>query len=227
MTDRPIRAVLLDIDGTMLQSNQAHARAFVEAANDLGLTHPGVDSVLQLIGKGGDKLIPEAFGIDADSAVGRQLDARKGEIFENRYGSQLQPTDGARALVERLREDGYRIVVATSAGKEILNLLLDKADIGDLVDKCTTSSDVEDSKPDPDIVQAAVAESGYQRDEVVMIGDTPYDVEACRRAGVAIISLECGGWTARDLEGSIAVYPDPASLLGVYSQTVFGLRRPG
>lgn len=206
-------AALLDIDGTLIYSNDEHARAFELAAEEMGIESPGFDAVRRLIGKGGDKLIPEAFGFEADSDRGKELDERKGEIFRARFGPELRPTPGTRMLVERLRGQGMRIVIATSANGEDLALLLKRAGVEDLVDECTTSDDVEESKPDPDIVQAAVRLAGVGTGEAVMIGDTPYDVEAARRAGVAIIAVRTGGWTDEELRGALKVYDSPVAIL--------------
>jgi len=206
------RAVILDVDGTLVLSNDAHARAFVEAGEELGF--PAEYAVVRrLIGKGGDKLIPEAFGIDAESEAGERLDARKKEIFSERHLPTLEPAPGARALLERLIAEGVKLVVATSAGGDEVGDLLAAAEVEDLIEEATSSSDAEESKPDPDIVVAALRTTGEPASEVVMIGDTPYDVEAAGRAGVGIIGVRCGGWADADLAGALATYADPADLL--------------
>jgi len=210
---RRIRAVILDVDGTLVYSNDEHARAFVEAAEELDLDGADYETVRRLIGKGGDRLIPEAFGFEEESERGEALDQRKGEIFRARYAPALRPTPGARELVERLGEKGLRLVVATSAGSEDLAILLEKAGVSDLVDECTTSSDVDDSKPAPDVVRAALDLAGVGPEEAVMIGDTPYDVEAASRAGVRIIAVRTGGWSDEDLAGAAEIHDDPASIL--------------
>jgi HAD superfamily hydrolase (TIGR01509 family) len=211
-------AVILDIDGTLVYSNDEHARAFLDAAGELGLDDPGFDVVRRLIGKGGDKLIPEAFGMEAESDVGRKLEERKGEIFRDRYLDDLRPTPGARALLQRLAADGIRRVVATSAGEDDLELLLGRAGVADLIDDATTASDVDDSKPDPDVVRAALKLARRPADRVAMIGDTPYDVEAARRAGVRIYAVRCGGWNEDGLKGAAAVYDDPEDVLRAYTE---------
>jgi HAD superfamily hydrolase (TIGR01509 family) len=209
---KPVRAVILDVDGTLVLSNDAHARAFVEAGEELG--HPADFAVVRrLIGKGGDKLIPEAFGFEADSEPGERLAARKKEIFRERHLPSLQPAPGARALLERLLRESFTLVVATSAGGDEVGELLDAAGVADLIEEATSSSDAEESKPDPDIVEAALRKTGEPAGAVVMIGDTPYDVEAARRAGVAIVAVRTGGWRDADLAGAAAVYDDPADLL--------------
>jgi HAD superfamily hydrolase (TIGR01509 family) len=216
-----VEAVILDIDGTLLLSNDAHARAFVQAAAELGISGAPFEEVRRMIGMGGDKLIPKAFGIDSESERGKELDDRKGEIFRSQFGPRLEPTPGARALLERFREEGLPRVVATSASGDDLQLLLERAGITDLIDDCTSSSDVENSKPDPDVVAKALEMTGAAAEGVVMIGDTPYDVEAALRAGVRIVAVRTGGWSDDELAGAIAVYRDPEELLRRYDDSVF------
>src|SRR5687768_11047203 len=106
-----VKAVILDVDGTLVLSNEAHARAFVEAATEIGIKGD-FETILRLIGKGSDKLIPEAFGFDSESNLGKELDTVKGKIFRGRYLPLLKPAPGARQLLSRLRHDGIRLVVA-------------------------------------------------------------------------------------------------------------------
>lgn len=216
-----VAAVLLDLDGTLIASNDAHARAFVAAAERLGL--PGVDyqAVRSRIGKGADKLIPEVFGFEEESDQGERLNGMKKEIFRTRFGDSLKPTPGSRELLERLRSEGIRLVIATSAGKEDLDFLLERAGVGDLIDDCTSSSDVEESKPDPDIVKAALRLADAPPTQTLMLGDTPYDVEAAQRAGIRIVAVETGGWGPEELQGAVAVYRDPAQILEHFTSSPF------
>lgn len=216
------RAAILDIDGTLLFSNEAHAQAFVEAARELGYDTPPVADVVRLIGMGGDRLLPRAFGLEQDEPRGATLEERKGEIFRERYLKGLQPTPGTRRLLERLQQDGYILVVATSANEEGVQGLLRQAGVEDLIQRATSAGEVDASKPAPDIVHAAMDEAGVGPEDAVMIGDTPYDIEAASRAGVRIIGVRTGGWGGEDLRGAIAVYDDLADLLRHYEVTPFG-----
>lgn len=216
-----IRAVILDVDGTLISSNEAHAQAFVDAGAEMGID-VDFEKVLRLIGKGGDKLIPEAFGFAKESEQGERLDERKKEIFRERYLPRLEPTPGARQLLHRLRDDGIKLVVATSAAGDEVGGLLEQAGVDDLVQEATSSSDAEESKPDPDIVEAALEKAGFPPEQVVMIGDTPYDVEAAKRAGVRIVAVRTGGWSDGDLDGAVAVYEDPAALLEHFDESPLG-----
>ena len=212
-----LKGVLLDIDGTLIFSNEAHARAFADAAAQLGVKSD-LEKIRRLIGMGGDKLIPEAFGLDSESPLGKQLAGLKLEIFRERYLSTLQPTPGARALLSRFLRDRLKLVVATSAAEEEAEQLLKQAGVNDLVADIASSDDAESSKPDPDILQAALKDMKESKDAVVMLGDTPYDVEAARRAGIRIIAVRTGGWTDRELEGAYLICDDPADVLCHYAQ---------
>jgi HAD superfamily hydrolase (TIGR01509 family) len=209
-----LKGVLLDIDGTLLDSNDAHAAAFTRAFAEHGLDIP-FDHVRPLVGMGGDKLIPSLIGLERDARNGEAIAERKNGIFEERYRAQLKPTPGARALLQRFLRDGLTLVVATSAGREEMKGLLRQAGVDDLVHDTTSSADVESSKPDPDVIGAAIKKSKLKPRELVMLGDTPYDIEAAEKAGVATIALRCGGWWDDDaLGGAIAIFDDPADLLG-------------
>ncbi|HEV2146089.1 MAG TPA: HAD family hydrolase [Longimicrobiaceae bacterium] len=217
-----IRAVILDIDGTLVDSNDAHAQAFLDAAEELGMEVPPFREVWRRIGMGGDKLIPEVWGFEKESEQGAKLDGRKGEIFRERYLPGLQPTRGARALLHRLRDDGVKLVVATSAGKDDVKGLLERAGVRDLIQDATSADEVEESKPDPDIVHAALEDAGFPAEQVVMLGDTPYDVEAATRGGVRIVAVRSGGWGDEELSGAVAIYDDPADLLEHYDESPVG-----
>jgi HAD superfamily hydrolase (TIGR01509 family) len=212
-----ISTVILDIDGTLLLSNDAHARAFVEAAAEMGI-QAGFAEIRRLVGKGGDKLIPEVFGFESESAQGKKLDELKGKIFNTRYLPTLLPAPGARALLSRLRDDNRTLVVATSANGEDIKKLLERAGVRDLVEDSASGDDVAESKPDPDVVNAALKKAGAKPDAAIMLGDTPYDVEAARAAGVPIIAVRCGGWSDAELHGAVAIYDNPAAILTRYNE---------
>ncbi|MDQ3081914.1 MAG: HAD family hydrolase [Gemmatimonadota bacterium] len=216
-----LRGVILDVDGTLVASNDAHARSWVEALSEAGYEVP-LDVIWPMIGMGGDKLMPAAAGIDSDSPEGKNLARRRWEIFERRYLPRLEPTPGARALVRRMVDDGLRVVVASSANGNELGALLEAAGVADLVHKVTSSSDAEDSKPDPDIVLAAVRKSGLEPDELIMVGDTPYDIQAATGAGLPLVAVLTGGWRIEELTGAVAIYDDPAEMLEWFQVSMWG-----
>ena len=213
-----LRGVIFDIDGTLLASNDAHARSWVDTLSEAGY-EVSFEILWAMIGMGGDKLLPSISGIESESREGKRLSKRRWEIFERKYLPHLEPTPGARALVERLRDDRLELVVATSAGGSELGALLEAAGVAGLMDDTTSASDAKDSKPDPDIVQAAVRKSGIEPDGLIMIGDTPYDVQAAIGAHVKLVAVLCGGWTQEELSGATAVYDDPADLLHWYEKS--------
>jgi HAD superfamily hydrolase (TIGR01509 family) len=208
------------VDGTLVDSNDAHARAWVGAFGEHGIT-VAFEAVRRAIGMGGDKLMPIVAGIDADSPLGEQISTRRGEIFKQEFLPAIRPFPGARELLQRFVHDGLTLAVASSAKKDELHALLEQAGLDDLIATRTSSDDAEESKPDPDIVEAAVKESGCAPDAAVMIGDTPYDVEAALRARLRVVGFECGGWKREDLRGAIEVYASPAALLEQYDASIF------
>ena len=203
---------LFDVDGTLIDSNGAHADTWAQALTEYGVEVTAA-AVRPLIGMGGDKLLPKIAHIEADSERGRQIARRKQELFAG-WLPRLQPTRGARALVQYLGDAGITLVVATSADEKEMAALLKQAGVDDLFPKRASKDDAEESKPDPDIVHAAMARAKARPETTVMIGDTPYDVAAAARASVQAIALRCGGyWTDDDLRGAIAVFDDPDAFL--------------
>ena len=219
-----MKAVILDVDGTLVDSNDSHAHAWVAAFDEAGIT-VDYDAVRRAIGMGGDKLMPAVSAIEESSPLGERIGKRRGEIFTGTYLPALRGFSGTRELLERFLADGFVLAVASSAAEEELQPLLEAAGVADLVHRRTSSDDADKSKPDPDIVQAALAEAGVEPSQAIMLGDTPYDVEAALRAGVRIVGLESGGWSPADLRGALAVYRDVSHLLVEYDRSVF--RRPG
>ena len=120
-----------------------------------------------------------------------------------------------------MKSRGLERVVASSAKADELHALLRQAGLENAIENESSSSDVKASKPEPDIVEAAIARAHCPRASLVMLGDTPYDVEAARRANVRIVALRCGGWSDEDLTGSTAIYDDPANLLARYERSIF------
>ncbi len=211
--------MIFDVDGTLIDSNDAHARAWVEAFAESGVT-VAYEAVRRAIGMGGDKLMPLLSGIEEDSPEGKRIAKRRGEIFQHEWLPRLLPFPRTRELIERLHDDGFTLAVASSAKEEELEPLLKTAGVHDLIPTRTSSDDAERSKPDPDIVQAALGRTGCAHELSVMIGDTPYDVEAALAAGIRVIAFECGGWSREDLKGATAIYRSAAELLDQYSTSI-------
>jgi HAD superfamily hydrolase (TIGR01509 family) len=213
--------VIFDIDGTLVDSNDAHAQSWVDTFAEAGYDVP-FETVRPLIGMGADKLLPETIGIEHDSEEGKRLTKRRSEIFREKYLPHLRPLKGSRALVLRVRADGLKPIVATSAKEEELKGLLKAAEVDDLMEEKATASDADRSKPDPDIIHAAIEESRISPKNLVMIGDTPYDIEAATKAKVRTIGFRSGGWTDEALKGAVEMYDGPADLLAHYDSSLLG-----
>ncbi len=216
-----LKGVIFDIDGTLVDSNDAHARSWVDTFAEAGYDVP-FDAVRPLMGMGADKLLPKTIGIRHDAEEGKRLIERRSEIFRERYLPRLRPFKGSRELVLRVRSDGLKAIVATSAKDEELKGLLKAARVEDLMEERATASDAKRSKPDPDIVKAAIEESDISAEHLVMIGDTPYDIEAATRARVRTIAFRSGGWTDEKLKGAVEIYDGPADLLAHYESSLIG-----
>jgi HAD superfamily hydrolase (TIGR01509 family) len=218
-----LKGVIFDIDGTLVDSNDAHAQSWVETFAEAGYDVP-FEKVRPLIGMGGDKLLPKTIGISRDSDEGKKLGERRGKIFQTKYLPHLQALPGARDLVLRVKQDGLKAIVATSAKDDELKGLLKAAHVEDLMEEKATASDAKRSKPDPDIVEAAVEESGTSSKHLVMIGDTPYDIEAATKAGVRTIGFLSGGWSREALKGAAEIYEGPSDLLTHYDSSLLRTR---
>ncbi len=220
---KALKVVLLDVDGTLVDSNDAHAQAWFDV-----LEHNGYKTELslvrELIGKGGDKLIPEVTGLQPDSHEAKRLSTERGAHFQHVYLPQLRAFPKAEALLRRLSSAGLRLIVASSAKEEELNPLLELCGALPYLDHQTSSDDAKHSKPDPDIVLVALKKGQCSPGEAVMVGDTPYDVEAAVRAGVRAVALRSGGHPDGALAGAVAIYDDAADLLARFDTSVFAQR---
>jgi HAD superfamily hydrolase (TIGR01509 family) len=220
MRRRKLEGVLLDVDGTLIDSNGAHAQSWSDAFREFGYDI-STGRVRPLIGMGGDKLLPELTGVEAESDRGKALTERRAEIFREHYVPTLRQTRGARALVDRLRKEGLRLVIATSANEEELRPMLKQVDLEDLLARSTSSDDAESSKPDPDIIVAALRKGRLAPESAILLGDTPYDIEAAKRASLDTVALLSGGWDADALQDAVAIYEDPEDVLRHFTASPF------
>lgn len=213
-----VTAVIFDIDGTLIDSVDLHAAAWQRAFRDFGFDLPYNDIRTQ-IGKGGDRLIPSMLRKHDADRIGEKLDAYRGDLFKRDYLPRVQPFDGVRELFERIRRDGKRIVLASSAKGDELEAYKRIANITDLIEHETSSDDADSSKPAPDIFEAALDKLGdVSASEAIVVGDTPYDIQAARKIGLRAIGVLCGGFPEDDLReaGCLAIFRDPAHLLSQY-----------
>ncbi|WP_445176237.1 HAD family hydrolase [Microcoleus sp.] len=217
-----LQAVILDIDGTLTLSNDAHAQAWVEAFAAYGYEVP-FEKVRPLIGMGGDKVIPKMVsGLSDEAGDGKKIAQRRKELIINRFASELSPTPGSRDLLLKMQQEGLRLIIATSATTEELSGLLKAAQVDDLLDQAATSSDAEASKPEPDIVEAALSKLQMEASQTVMLADTPYDIEAAGKCGVPVIAFRCGGFDDSSLANAAEIYDHPADLLAHYEDSLLG-----
>ena len=212
------KGVLLDIDGTLVDSNDANARAWMEALQAHGLEISYI-KLRESVGMGGDNLLPKLAHLEADSEQGKAVTETRGQILKSKYLPDLKAFPQVKELLTRLHADGLKLVVATSAKTDEAEALLALTGARDLISEIATTEDAQKSKPDPDILHAALEKSGLSPKSVVMLGDTPYDVEAAYKAGIKSIGVRCGGWSAPDLKGALAVYNDPADFLANYAES--------
>ena len=217
------RAVLFDVDGTLVDTNDLHAAAWREAFLEFGLDKP-VEEIRWQVGKGGDNLIPSLFP-DLDEARREEIEAFRGDLFKRDYLPRATPFPGVRGLFERLAAQGTKIVLASSSHKEEVDYHLSLIACADLVSATTSKDEVENSKPCPDIFAAALGKvAPLGADEVAVVGDTPWDAEAARKLGLRIVGFRSGGFPDEALTGAGAceLYDGPGDLLARFDRSLFG-----
>lgn len=222
---KTLQGVILDLDGTLIDSNDLNARAWADALADFGYSVP-LDRLHRLVGMGADNLLPQAVGITKESPDGQAIDNQRSILLKEKYLAHINPLPRARELLERIHTEGLKLILASSAKAGETQPLLDLIGphAGELFDVRTTSTDAEHSKPAPDIVQAALARAGLSAGECIMLGDTPYDIIAGKAAGVEVIAFRSGGWPDGEMEGAAAIYDDPADLLARYDTSLLARR---
>lgn len=216
----PIKAVFFDIDGTLVDSNDQHVLAWQEAFEEMGYRF-STDAIHAQVGKGADNLVPTLLpGLDPEKA--EQLGTRSGEIFKAKYLGAVQPFEGAHDLLARVKAAGQKVVLATSASGEERDHYLGLLDAHELVEASTSADDVEHTKPAPDIFLAALKKvAPLGAEEVIVVGDSPYDIEAAARAGMAAVGLRSGKFAEATLAdaGAVRIYDDVAALLAGYEES--------
>ncbi|WP_194152310.1 HAD family hydrolase [Muricoccus nepalensis] len=223
-----IEAVVFDVDGTLVDSVDLHARAWQDAFSDFG-HEIGFGEIRGQIGKGGDQLMPVFLSPEEMEAKGEALSKHRARLMQERYLPEIRPFPGVPALFRRLREDGVRIALASSAKADELQEYKRIAGIEDLVDVETSSDDAERSKPFPDIFRAALSRlKGVAPAAAIAIGDTPYDAEAAAGAGLRTIGVLCGGFPESDLRraGCVAIFEGPADLLARFDASPLARKAP-
>lgn len=213
-----IKAFIFDIDGTLIDSNDFHAEAWQKAFAKYGKNF-SFEKIRAQIGKGADTLLPVFLSEKEIRDFGDQVAEARGEIFKKEYLPRVKPFPQVRRLFEKIKADGKKIALASSANEEEVEEYKKLANIEDLVEKSTSAADAKESKPEPDIFQAAVKLLGNPAPETILVvGDTPYDAEAATKANLKIIGVLCGGFSEKELreKGCAEIYQDPADLLKNY-----------
>lgn len=215
-----IEALLCDIDGTLLHSNQLHTKAWAETFALINIA-PGLEQIARQMGKGGDQMIPVFVPWWQARYVEEPLKSYRKELFKVDYLPQVKPFDKVRDFVERVQGAGIRLSLASSASADEITAYKKIAHIDDLIEAETSSDDAKQTKPHPDIFNAALAKLKVKPQNALALGDTPYDAEAAGKAGVWTIGVTTGGWSEKDLLGSgcIEVYRDVADLLEHFDQS--------
>ena len=220
-----VKAVIFDIDGTLIDSVDLHARAWQEIFLRYGVK-TDFRAVREQIGKGGDKLMRVFLSEEQIKRWGKQIEKERTELFKRQYLPHVKPFPQLRDLFERLRKDETAIALATSAKDDELRAYKKITGIGPYLSAKTSSDDVAHSKPDPDIFRAARKKLGIDPRHIIAVGDTPYDAESAGKAGMATIGLLCGGSDPAKLRaaGCVALYRDPADLLMNYDTSPLAAR---
>ena len=214
----PVTAILFDIDGTLVDSNDFHVDAWIEAFAEHG-HDPDRDAIRAQIGKGGDMLVPALIPGASEEDAEAMSDAH-GKAFKKRRLDKVRPFPQAGDLVRRVHAAGYKVALASSASQGELDHYVELLGIEDAVDATTTIDDVENSKPAGDIVGAVLGKLGVEAHEALFVGDTPYDIQAGAKCGVPTIALLSGGFARETLTDARAIYDDATALLAAFPEWV-------
>ncbi|WGS54970.1 HAD family hydrolase (plasmid) [Paraburkholderia sp. D15] len=219
------QAAVFDIDGTLIDSVDLHALAWQEAFAEFGYDVT-FEKVRSQIGKGGDQLLPVFLSAGQQSEHGAALEKWRGERFKSKYLQMVRPFSAVPQLLQRVRDAGLQVAVASSAKEDELEIYLEIAGIAQLVDQRTSSSDAKLSKPAPDIFGAALEKLGIPANYAIAIGDSPYDAQAAGKMGMRTIGVLCGGFSEASLRasGCSAIYPGPGAMLACFDNSPLASR---
>jgi HAD superfamily hydrolase (TIGR01509 family) len=215
-------AAILDVDGTLVDTNYHHALAWYRAFRQHGIVLP-VWRIHRHIGMGGDHLVKALAGEEVEREQGEDIRAAENPLYMAMI-EEVEPLEGAREFIEDLQETGYSVVLASSAKKDEVEHYLDLLDARELADDWTTSADVEATKPEPDLVQAALEKAEADAEDAVMVGDSTWDCEAAKRAGVETLAVLTGGFSEQELRdaGAAAVFGSIMELRESIDETPLG-----
>jgi HAD superfamily hydrolase (TIGR01509 family) len=217
-------AFVFDIDGTLVDSNELHVGSWDRAFRKFGKQFPR-EKLRAQIGKGSDQYLPEFLTKKEIADFGKELDEYRSELFRKEYLPRVRPFPKVRELFQRIRDDHKRIVLASSGKKADTKYYVDLLKIENLIEGYTSGDDADNSKPAPDIFATSLKKLGdISPADAVTVGDTRFDIEAARKAGLRTIAFLCGGTSGSVLRqaGAIAIYRDPADFLARYDELIKG-----
>ncbi|MBE9048252.1 HAD family hydrolase [Pleurocapsales cyanobacterium LEGE 10410] len=213
-----IKAIIFDLDGTLVDSVDYHAEAWVKAFKEYGYDFPK-EQLRQQIGKGSAYIIGDLLSSSEAEKLESDIAQYRKQYYQDNLLEQVQPFSKVKELFETIKADGIQVVLASSARKETIEYYKQLLEIEDLIDGATSTDDVEKSKPEPDIFVSALAKlDGISAEEVMVVGDSPYDAIAAKKANLSTIGVLTGGFSRETLTdaGCVAIYQDPADLLDNY-----------
>ena len=205
------QAVLLDIDGTLVDSNDKHADCWVEAFAHFG-KQVEWKTIRSQIGKGGDLLVPDTLNAREMRELGEPLKKYRGELWKDRYMESVQPFAGAIDAIRAIHARGVRVALASSSNPDEVEYYVGLLGVGDLLEGTTSKEDAEFSKPSPEIFQAALERVKSDPARTFAVGDTPYDILAAHRVPVPVIAVRCGGFPEETLAKAEYVFDDLAHM---------------
>ena len=210
---------ILDIDGTLVDTNYQHALAWYRAFHQHGIVLP-VWRIHRHIGMGGDQLVGALTDERTEDERGDAIRTAEKVLYSELIG-EVEPMEGSREFIEQVKQRGHTVVLASSAKQDELDHYLDLLDARDLADEWTSSADVEQTKPQPDLVQSALSKAGGDARDSVMVGDTPWDIKAASQAGVGTLAVRTGGFGVEELReaGAVALFESVAELLAQLGDT--------
>jgi HAD superfamily hydrolase (TIGR01509 family) len=216
---RAMGIAILDIDGTLVDTNYQHALAWYRAFREHGIVLP-LWRTHRHIGMGGDQLVAALTDDRTEREKGDEIRAAEKERYFELI-EEVETMEGSRELIEQLKDRGHRVILASSAKEDEVDRYLDLLDARELADGWTTSADVEATKPQPDLVHAALELAGGSHDDAVMVGDTPWDIQAANSAGVGTLAVRTGGFGVDELReaGALEVFESVAELCALLDDT--------
>lgn len=213
--------VLLDIDGTLIDSNEQHARSWQEYLAGQGLNLP-VERLSIMIGMGGDRILKELYGGSLDKKRQKKMTAEIDELYLEKYAPRVKPLPGAAEFLAAMHARGLRVALATSARQELMEVIFRLVPLKPFIVGATTSSDVNESKPSPDIFLTAIRKFGFEPRRTVVVGDTPYDIMAAHAVPCPAIAVRTGHYPYQMLSGADEVWKDVQDLTRNMNRSLLG-----